>query len=71
MPVDIEIPFPWLAGSGFSAESRGTGDALRAIKWTSMKFVVSIYRDEDGAYVAECPSIPGYVSQGKQRPRLK
>jgi predicted RNase H-like HicB family nuclease len=30
-----------------------------------MKFVVSIYRDEDGAYVAECPAIPGCVSQGQ------
>ena len=32
-----------------------------------MKFVVSIYQDEDGAYVAECPSIPGCVSQGKTK----
>jgi predicted RNase H-like HicB family nuclease len=30
-----------------------------------MKFVVSIYQDEDGAYIAECPSIPGCVSQGQ------
>jgi predicted RNase H-like HicB family nuclease len=29
-----------------------------------MKFVVSIYQDEDGVYIAECPSIPGCVSQG-------
>ena len=29
-----------------------------------MKFQVSIYRDEDGVYVAECPAIPGCVSQG-------
>ena len=29
-----------------------------------MKFLVSIYQDEDGAYIAECPSIPGCVSQG-------
>lgn len=29
-----------------------------------MKFVVSICQDEDGVYVAECPSIPGCVSQG-------
>jgi predicted RNase H-like HicB family nuclease len=26
---------------------------------------VSIYQDEDGAYIAECPSIPGCVSQGQ------
>jgi len=30
-----------------------------------MKFIVSIYQDEDGVYIAECPSIPGCVSQGK------
>lgn len=30
-----------------------------------MKFIVTIFRDEDGMFVAECPSIPGCVSQGK------
>jgi predicted RNase H-like HicB family nuclease len=30
-----------------------------------MKFVITIFRDEDGVFVAECPSIPGCVSQGK------
>ena len=30
-----------------------------------MKLVVSIYQDEDGVYIAECPSIPGCVSQGQ------
>jgi predicted RNase H-like HicB family nuclease len=30
-----------------------------------MKFSVSIYKDEDGMYIAECPAIPGYVSQGR------
>jgi predicted RNase H-like HicB family nuclease len=29
-----------------------------------MKFVITITKDEDGMYVAECPSIPGCVSQG-------
>jgi predicted RNase H-like HicB family nuclease len=29
-----------------------------------MKFVVTIDRDEDGAFVVECPAIPGCVSQG-------
>jgi predicted RNase H-like HicB family nuclease len=32
-----------------------------------MKFVVNIYQDEDGVYIAECLSIPGCVSQGKTR----
>ncbi|MCX6347203.1 MAG: type II toxin-antitoxin system HicB family antitoxin [Candidatus Humimicrobiaceae bacterium] len=30
-----------------------------------MKFLITILRDEDGIYIAECPSIPGCVSQGK------
>jgi len=30
-----------------------------------MKFIITIFRDEDGMYVAECPSIPGCISQGK------
>ena len=32
-----------------------------------MKFIVSIDRDEDGAWVVECPAIPGCVSQGKTK----
>ena len=30
-----------------------------------MKFTITITRDEGGMYIAECPSIPGCVSQGK------
>ncbi len=30
-----------------------------------MKFTITITRDEDGVYIAECPAIPGCVSQGK------
>ncbi|OGO22081.1 MAG: hypothetical protein A2Y54_06805 [Chloroflexi bacterium RBG_16_51_16] len=30
-----------------------------------MKFTITITRDEDGTYIAECPAIPGCVSQGK------
>jgi len=30
-----------------------------------LKFLITILRDEDGMYIAECPSIPGCVSQGK------
>jgi len=32
-----------------------------------MKFLVTIAQDEDGVWVAECPSIPGCVSQGGTR----
>ena len=33
----------------------------------TMKFRVLIQVDEDGVFVAECPSLPGCVSQGKTR----
>jgi predicted RNase H-like HicB family nuclease len=32
-----------------------------------MKFVTTLERDEDGVWIAECPSIPGCVSQGESR----
>ena len=32
-----------------------------------MKFRVTIEADEDGIFVAECPPLPGCVSQGKTR----
>ncbi|MEI6738392.1 MAG: type II toxin-antitoxin system HicB family antitoxin [Pseudomonadota bacterium] len=32
-----------------------------------MNFTVTIDRDEDGAWIAECPSIPGCVTCGKTR----
>ena len=35
-----------------------------------MKFMITLDRDEDGVWVAECPSIPGCVSQGKTRPAI-
>jgi len=30
-----------------------------------MKFLITIFQDEDGMFIAECPSIPGCISQGK------
>ena len=30
-----------------------------------MKFIITIFQDEDGMFIAECPSIPGCVSQGR------
>ncbi|MCU0727028.1 MAG: type II toxin-antitoxin system HicB family antitoxin [Planctomycetes bacterium] len=29
-----------------------------------MKSMITVDRDEDGVYIAECPAIPGCVSQG-------
>lgn len=30
-----------------------------------MQFTITIVRDEDGMFIAECPAIPGCISQGK------
>jgi antitoxin HicB len=32
-----------------------------------MKYRILIEQDEDGVFVAECPSLPGCLSQGKTR----
>ena len=32
-----------------------------------MRYRIQIEQDEDGMFVAECPSLPGCISQGKTR----
>ena len=32
-----------------------------------MKYRVTIEKDEDGVFVAKCPSLPGCVSEGRTR----
>ncbi len=32
-----------------------------------MKYRILIEQDEDGFFVAECPSLPGCISQGQSR----
>lgn len=32
-----------------------------------LKYRIIIEQDEDGTFVAECPSLPGCISQGKNR----
>lgn len=36
-----------------------------------MKFIITVLQDEDGVFIAECPSIPGCVSQGKTEQEAK
>lgn len=36
-----------------------------------MKYRVLIEQDEDGAFVATCPALPGCVSQGRTRGEAK
>jgi antitoxin HicB len=33
----------------------------------TMRFRIMIEQDEDGVFVAECPTLPGCISQGKTR----
>jgi predicted RNase H-like HicB family nuclease len=40
---------------------------VTVIRREKMKYRILIEQDEDGAFVAECPSLPGCVSQGKTR----
>ncbi len=32
-----------------------------------MKYRITIENDENGMFIAECPSLPGCISQGKTR----
>jgi predicted RNase H-like HicB family nuclease len=41
-----------------------TGQIIHRIQIAPMKFVITLDRDEDGVWIAECPSIPGCISQG-------
>lgn len=36
-----------------------------------MKYRVIIQQDEDGMFAAECPNLPGCISQGKTRQEAK
>ena len=42
-------------------------DRKRGQELIKMKLTISLDRDEDGVWIAECPSIPGCVSQGSTR----
>lgn len=33
----------------------------------SLRYRILIEQDEDGVFIAECPSLPGCISQGKTR----
>jgi len=36
-----------------------------------MTLIITLVQDEDGMFIAECPSIPGCVSQGPTRERAE
>ena len=53
----------------FSERSGRVDDKLfiRGINTYTMKYRILVEADEDGVFVAECPTLPGCVSQGKTR----
>jgi predicted RNase H-like HicB family nuclease len=42
-------------------------ETLEGVTFHCMKFRITVEPDEDGVFVAECPALPGCVSQGKTR----
>ena len=46
---------------------RNTARSYNRYGGSIMKFQITVDRDEDGVWVAECPAIPGCISQGGTR----
>jgi predicted RNase H-like HicB family nuclease len=42
---------------------------LDELRRNTMKFKIVLEKDEDGWFVATCPSLPGCISQGKTEKR--
>ena len=40
---------------------------IRESLYKNMKYRIVIEQDEDGNFVAECPALPGCISEGKTR----
>jgi predicted RNase H-like HicB family nuclease len=57
-----------LASQGDALARRALANGAVVGYTLDMKLSVTIDRDEDGVWVAECPAIPGCVSQGKTKP---
>jgi predicted RNase H-like HicB family nuclease len=53
------------AGLGKNSEACECAAVSAANQWCIMKLIVTLERDETGMIVAECPAIPGCISQGK------
>lgn len=56
-----------MATKPIAFRKEGCGLDLLALEFADVKFRVLIEQDEDGVFVATCPSLPGCVSQGKSR----
>jgi len=51
----------------FTRVKNHTNYLSKRIPYGFMKFRITIEQDEDGIFVAECPTLPGCISQGKTR----
>jgi predicted RNase H-like HicB family nuclease len=49
------------------AVSRLLSTQASLLKYKSIKYRVYLEQDEDGMFVATCPTLPGCVSQGQTR----
>jgi len=52
---------------GYDGELLEVDRKAGASEDVNMKFRVAIQADEEGVFVAECPTLPGCISQGKTR----
>lgn len=48
-------------------DARSAENAILASEVGVVELLVTFVRDEDGVVIAECPSIPGCISQGRDR----
>ena len=60
LKINIDRPAPWR----FGKEIDLNGPLCHK---DAVRYRVTFEQDEDGVYVAECPALPGCVSQGKTR----
>lgn len=56
-----------LGCKGIRLTSPNMSEVLTRERSCSTKFRVTIERDEEGDFVVQCPSLPGCVSEGKNR----
>src|SRR5690606_202029 len=62
-----KISPPSSAGRSRPSFGRPLREAASRTEGEDMKFRVLIEQDEDGVFVAEVPSLPGCISQGRTR----
>ena len=68
-PATVQLPMkPEVSGQSSGDLGPGVIDFSRRPSQSSrMKYRVVIEPDEDGVFVAECPALPGCISQGMTR----